>query len=106
MNDPNKQTFEEWSEENAMDDTRTLEEITEHWFTEILEEDFTAEGIKQFFIILENMEASQKGYDDAEKAVQVALGKMDEGDSHYVMRSYVEALGLAEADYYDEEDQE
>ena len=102
MNNPSKQTFEEWSEENAIEDTRTKRDMWEHWFNELLEDTFTKEGIEKFWHILQNEQELLEGYADALKATQIALGEMDKEDAPYIISAFVEALELASEEYNDD----
>jgi len=101
MNNPSNQTFEEWSNENAMEDPRTQEEMWKHWFEELLEDTFTEEGIEKFWNILQNRLELLKGYADAHSAIQEALGEMDKGDAPYVISAFVEALELSLDEFWE-----
>lgn len=89
MNNPSKQTFEEWSEENAMELTdEQLEEVAYYDFRTVMEEDYALAGINKFWDTLKEFKLYLL---EADKRIKKDLGEMDEYESRFIISQFIKA---------------
>jgi len=84
-----KQSFEEWSEENAEELTEEqLEEVAYYDFRTVMEEDYTLEGINKFWDTLKEFKLYLL---EADKRIKKDLGQMDQFESRFIISQFIKA---------------
>ena len=84
-----KQSFEKWSEENAEELTEEqLEEVTYWDFRSMMQEDYTVEGINEFWDTLKEFKLYLL---EADKRIKKNLGEMDEFESRFIISTFIKA---------------
>ena len=84
-----KQSFEEWSNENAEELTEEqLEEVTYWDFRSMMQEDYTVEGINEFWATLKEFKLYLL---KADTRIKNILGQMDEYESRFIISTFIKA---------------
>lgn len=84
-----KQSFEEWSNENAEELTEEqLEEVIYWDFRSMMQEDYSVKSINEFWDTLKKFKLYLL---EADKRIKKSLGKMDEYESRFIISTFIKA---------------